>query len=380
MKIKAFFPAFSGLLLLAACSGGVPAQQPQAVHTVQQKTIELEQKEQPAIPSSISITAIGDVLLHSSIYTEAKKGSGYDFDPMFQDIKPYLGESTLTVANQESIMGGEALGLSSYPTFNSPDEIGDTLKDVGVDVVTMANNHTLDQGAAGVKHATAQYEKIGMAYTGAYANKVDSEKLTIEKTAEGISAAFLSYTYGTNGIPVPKGEDHLVNLIDKQQIKEDIQKAKQEADAVIVSLHFGTEYEDDPSDEQRELAQYAADQGATAVLGCHPHVLQPVDWLTGKDGNKTLVIYSLGNFIAAQDGMDRRIGGVFQFDIEKDGNEVTAGSPRMLLTYLSFTDWHHYRIEPMHQLPELKGIYEEKKKHMARLAPDLTFIEEDPSS
>lgn len=117
-------------------------------------------------------------------------------------------------------MGGEALGLSSYPTFNSPDEIGDTLKDVGVDVVTMANNHTLDQGAAGVKHATAQYEKIGMAYTGAYANKVDSEKLTIEKTAEGISAAFLSYTYGTNGIPVPKGEDHLVNLIDKQQIKK----------------------------------------------------------------------------------------------------------------------------------------------------------------
>lgn len=115
-------------------------------------------------------------------------------------------------------------------------------------------------------------------------------------------------------------------------------------------------------------------------MGCHPHVLQPVDWLTGKDGNKTLVIYSLGNFIAAQDGMDRRIGGVFQFDIEKDGNEVTAGSPRMLLTYLSFTDWHHYRIEPMHQLPELKGIYEEKKKHMARLAPDLTFIEEDPSS
>ncbi|MFS0562514.1 CapA family protein [Terribacillus sp. 179-K 1B1 HS] len=379
MKIKTFFVIMSSFVILAACSGGVPTQQPKAMHALQQNIIELEPKEPPAISSSISITAIGDVLLHSSIYSEAKEGTGYDFEPMFRDIKPYLGESTLTVANQESIMGGEALGVSSYPTFNSPDEIGNTLKDVGVDVVTLANNHTLDQGEAGVEHAIAQYEKIGMAYTGAYRNKDDSEKLTIEKT-EGISVAFLSYTYGTNGISVPDGKDYLVNLIDKQKIKEDIQKAKQEADAIIVSLHFGIEYENDPNDEQKELAQYVADQGATAVLGCHPHVLQPVEWLTGKDGNKTLVIYSLGNFIAAQEETDRRIGGAFQFDIVKDGKKVTATSPRMLLTYLSFTDWHHYRIEPMYQLPELKHVYEEKKTHMAKLAPDLSFIEESPSS
>ncbi|SDD08915.1 poly-gamma-glutamate synthesis protein (capsule biosynthesis protein) [Terribacillus halophilus] len=379
MKIKAFFVILSSFVILAACSGGVPLEQPKAMHAVQQNIIELEPKEPPVISSSISITAVGDVLLHSSIYSEAKNGTGYDFDPMFGDIKPYLGESTLTVANQESIMGGEALGISSYPTFNSPDEIGNTLKDVGVDVVTMANNHTLDQGEAGVEHATAQYEKIGMAYTGAYRNKDDSEKLTIEKT-EGISVAFLSYTYGTNGIAIPDGKDYLVNLIDKQKIKEDIKKAKQEADAIIVSLHFGIEYEHDPNDEQKELAQYVADQGATAVLGCHPHVLQPVEWLTGKDGNKTLVIYSLGNFIAAQEETDRRIGAAFQFDIVKDGKKATATSPKMLLTYLSFTDWHHYRIEPMYQLPELKHEYEEKKTHMAKLAPDLSFMEESPSS
>ncbi|MFP7495006.1 CapA family protein [Terribacillus saccharophilus] len=380
MKIKAFIVAMSSLILLTACSGGVPVQQQEAIQAVHQNDIELEPKELPSAPSSISITAIGDVLLHSSIYSEAKKGQGYDFNPMFQDIKPYLGESTLTVANQESVMGGEELGLSSYPTFNSPIEIGDTLKDVGVDVITMANNHTLDQGEAGVQHATAQYDKIGMAYTGAYANKKDSEKLTIEQTDEGISVAFLSYTYGTNGIPVPRGKEYLVNVIDKQKIKDDIQKAKQEADAVIVSLHFGIEYENDPNEEQKKLAQFVADQGATAVLGCHPHVLQPVEWLKGKDGNKTLVIYSMGNFIAAQEETDRRIGGAFSFDIKKDGKEVTASSPRMLLTYLSFTDWHDYRIEPMYRLPELKNEYEEKKKHMAKLAPDLTFIEESPSS
>ncbi|MFB1099784.1 CapA family protein [Terribacillus sp. JSM ZJ617] len=379
MKIKAFFVALSGLVILTSCSGGVPKQQTEAVQAVQQKIVELEPKEVPD-SRSISVTAIGDVLLHSSIYHDASTKTGYDFDPMFQDVKPYLDSTTLTVANQESIMGGEALGVSTYPNFNSPDEIGDTLKDMGVDVVTMANKHTLDQGEAGVKHATAQYEKIEMAYTGAYANKEDSKKLTIEKTAEGISVAFLSYTYGTNGIAVPEGKDYLVNLIDKQKIKDDIGQAKQQADAVIVSLHFGVEYEDDSNEDQKELAQFVADQGATAVLGCHPHVLQPVEWLTGKEGNKTLVIYSLGNFIAAQEEIDRRIGAAFQFDIEKDGKTVTAKSPRMLLTYLSFTDWKHYRIQPMYQLPEMKSTYEAKKKHMAKLAPDLSFIEKDASS
>ncbi len=226
MKIKAIFVALAGLVILTACSGGVPKQQTEAVQAVQQNVVELEPKEMPA-SQSISVTAIGDVLLHSSIYYDAKTKKGYDFDPMFQDVKPYLDSTTLTVANQESIMGGEELGVSTYPTFNSPDEIGNTLKDVGVDVVTMANNHTLDQGEAGVKHAAAQYEKIDMAYTGAYANKEDSEKLTIEKTAEGISVAFLSYTYGTNGIAVPR-QGLSCLLIDKQKIKDDISRAKQQ--------------------------------------------------------------------------------------------------------------------------------------------------------
>jgi poly-gamma-glutamate capsule biosynthesis protein CapA/YwtB (metallophosphatase superfamily) len=367
------------LVSLTACGGGTPKQEAKAVTAAKQNPIELEAKKEP-LPQAVSVTAIGDVLLHSSIYSEAKTVTGYQFDSMFQAVKPYLTETTLTVANQESIMGGEALGVSTYPTFNSPDEIGDTLKDVGVDVITMANNHTLDQGEAGIKHAAAQYEEIGLAYTGAYATKQDSEKLTIETTPEGISVAFLSYTYGTNGIPVPEGKDYLVNLIDKQKIKDDITRAQQAADATIVSLHFGTEYQDDPNEEQKQLAQFAADQGATAILGSHPHVLQPVQWLTGKDGNKTLAVYSLGNFIAAQEETDRRIGAAFQFDLEQDGQTVIAANPRMLLTYLSFADWHDYRIEPMYQLPEMKAAYEAKKKHMAKLVPELTFIEEVPES
>ncbi|WP_077305216.1 CapA family protein [Terribacillus halophilus] len=367
------------LVMLTACGGGTPKQEAKAVQAAQQNTIELEAKKEP-VQKAISVTAIGDVLLHSSIYSEAKNETGYNFAPMFQEVKLYLKETTLTVANQESIMGGEAIGVSTYPTFNSPDEIGDTLKDAGVDVVTMANNHTLDQGEAGIKHAAAQYEKIGLAYTGAYANKQDGEKLTIETTPEGISVAFLSYTYGTNGIPVPEGKDYLVNLIDKQKIKDDIKRAKQAADATVVSLHFGTEYQDNPNEEQKQLVQLVADEGATAILGSHPHVLQPVQWLTGKDGNKTLAIYSLGNFIAAQEETDRRIGAAFQFDLEKEGQTVTAANPRMLLTYLTFTNWHDYRIEPMYQLPGMKTAYEAKKKHMAKLVPELTFIEEAPES
>src|SRR5699024_2704603 len=158
-------------------------------------------------------------------------------------ISDYLKDPTLTMANQETVIGGEELGLSGYPRFNSPVEISDHIRELGVDVVTTANNHTLDKGEKAIKNAIQHYEDIGMVYTGSFKSKEDKENIRVIETEEGISVAFLSYTYGTNGIPVPDGKEYLVNLIDREQIKEEVEQAEQVADVTILSYHFGNEYE-----------------------------------------------------------------------------------------------------------------------------------------
>ncbi|WP_226038172.1 CapA family protein [Aquibacillus saliphilus] len=352
------------------------------------KVSELTQKEMPKEPrtitNEITLSAIGDMLIHSRVYKDAQTNEGYDFSPMLTDVKPFLEQSTITMANQETMIGGTDLGLSTYPMFNSPHEVGDALLDVGVDVVTLANNHTLDRGEEAVQSAIGHWETIDMMYTGSYKNEEDSEKIRVYQTEENIDVAFLSFTYGTNGIPVPEGKDYLVNLIDKEKISSDVKMAKDKADVIILSLHFGTEYQRMPSDEQKELVQFAADQGVHAVIGHHPHVLQPVEWVEGKNGNETLVAYSLGNFLSGQDDFYRRIGGVVSFTIEKTtrGGEQTINlkKPQFLPTFVMSDKEQSYKVMPMYQLTnnQLSNAdehYREIKQHMSQWMPDLEFIE-----
>ncbi|MFC4559926.1 CapA family protein [Virgibacillus kekensis] len=372
-------------ILLAACSDKESGQT--AEQDKQEKPE--QQSEEPAEPENqdkeITISAIGDLLIHDSVYRDAKASDTYNFMKMFDQVAPYLKDSTITMANQETMIGGEELGLSSYPQFNSPFAVGDALKQSGVDVVTIANNHTLDGGEEAIKRAINHWEKINMMYTGAYKSKADSNQLRIYETEEGISVAFLAFTYGTNGLPVPEGKNYLVNLIDRQLIASRIEEAKKQADAVILSLHFGNEYERLPSERQKELAQFAADEGVHAVIGHHPHVLQPVEWVKGENGNKTLVAYSLGNFLSGQDEFYRRIGGMLKFTIKKNnenGNgSVEITSPKFLPTFVKYQNWSDYEIVPMHRLSndELTNAskhYQEIKNHMAQWMPELEFIEE----
>ncbi|RKQ30903.1 CapA family protein [Oceanobacillus halophilus] len=349
------------------------------------KEVTLQAKEQKVIQREITLSAIGDMLIHSPVYHDAKTESGYDFVPMLEKVRPYLERETITIANQETMIGGEELGLSTYPSFNSPHEVGDALKEVGVDVVTIANNHTLDRGEKAIQRAIEHWESIDMMYAGSFKDMEDREKLRVYKTKEGVSVAFLSYTYGTNGIPVPNGKDFLVNLIDKELIAGEIEKAKNKADVVILSLHFGNEYERLPNKSQKDLVQFAADQGVHAVIGHHPHVLQPLDWVEGKNGNKTLVAYSLGNFLSNQQGLYKRIGGILNFSVTKtekgDEVDIEVHSPEFLPTYVTFnSDWSDYQVVPMYQLTnkELSGAenhYEKIKDHMSQWMPELEFIE-----
>ena len=305
---------------------------------------------------TITIAAIGDVLLHDRVYETAQEQNGkYNFIPYFQHVKPYLEKADIAFANQESMIGGTEIGLSTYPAFNSPHEVGDALKDAGIDIVSMANNHTLDRGEIAIQSAIRHWETIGMMYVGSYKSKKDREQLRVIETPEGISVAFLAYTYGTNGIPVPTGKD---------------------------SYHFGIEYERMPSEEQRELVQLAANYGAHLVLGHHPHVLQPIEWIEGRDGQRTLAIYSLGNFLSGQIGLERQIGGIFQCEItktfEKDGTKTfEIHSPAFMPTFVHVNEW---KPRPMFQLtdddlPQARSYYEGVKQHMNQFVPDLQFIE-----
>ena len=363
-------------IFVTACSNDRSILHKERSYTVQEKEIEI---------AEITVSAIGDMLIHRRVYNDAKIDSGYDFMPMLQHVEKYLNDTTITFANQETMIGGEELGLSTYPTFNSPKEVGDALKEVGVNVVSLANNHTLDRGEEVIQSAIRHWETIDMMYVGAYKDEADKSDIRVFQTDEGISVAFLAYTYGTNGIPVPENKDFLVNLIDKELMAAEIKEAKEKADVIILSLHFGNEYERYPSEEQKDLVQFAADQGVHAVLGHHPHVLQPMEWIEGKEGNQTFVVYSLGNFLSGQDKLYRQIGGIAKFTIRKISvvgkDNIEIVEPKFLPTYVSIENNSNYRVLPMfeltdHILPNSESHYEEIKNHMSQWMPELQFIEE----
>lgn len=375
-------------LSLVSCGGAISENSIDSNRTAgfhHEKVVEQkEPKEVIDITKEITIAAIGDMLIHNSVYNDAQNGDGYDFKPMLEKVKPYLENATISIANQETMIGGVELGLSSYPRFNSPTEVGDALKWAGVDVVSLANNHTLDRGEEAIQRAIQHWETIDMVYTGAYKDLEDRNTHRIYETEEGISVAFLSYTYGTNGIPIPDGKDYLVNLIDHAIIASEIKEVREKADVVVLSLHFGNEYERMPNQSQKDLVQFVANQGADVVLGHHPHVLQPIEWVTGENGNQTLVIYSLGNFLSGQDELYRQIGGIFKFHVTKtisEGKpEVTIHTPEFLPTYVKYENWRNYDVIPMYQLtnedlPNAQSLYEEIKFHMSTWVPDLNFIE-----
>lgn len=338
---------------------------------------ELAQKEHPY--PTIILAAVGDLLIHDRVYNEAKTEDGYDFMPMIESMKPYIEEATVSFANQETMIGGEEIGLSSYPSFNSPKEVGDAVQEMGFDIVSIANNHTLDRGEEAILSAIDHWNTLDIPYVGAYESAEDAQDIRVIETEEGISLAFVAYTYGTNGIPVPAGKDHLVNLIDRGKIAADIAEAKKLADVVVTSLHFGEEYEMMPNDAQKDLVQFVADQGAHIVLGHHPHVLQPVDWVEGKDGNETFVIYSLGNFFSGQRDFEKQTGGILYLDISKDeqSGDIQVHSPSFVMTYVTAEDWMMYPFFELtdEQLPGYAEHYADMKEHMRQWVPEMRIEE-----
>jgi poly-gamma-glutamate capsule biosynthesis protein CapA/YwtB (metallophosphatase superfamily) len=322
----------------------------------------------------IKIGAIGDILIHDTVYEDAYDNNIYDFKPMFRHVKNELLEPDLLLANQETTLGGVELGLSSYPMFNSPVEVGEALLDAGVDIVSTANNHTLDKSEKGVMKSISNMEAAGLPYVGSFKNAQDQQKLRI-LNKYGIKVCYLSYTYGTNGIPVPFGKDHLVNLIDRELMKSEINRAKSQSDVVVMSIHWGNEYQRFPTDDQKELAQFLVDEGVDIIFGHHPHVLQPMDWLTAADGRKALVVYSLGNFLSGQMWDYKDIGGLATVEISKiitpDRTEIILENPEFVPTFVSSTRQRDYKVVPLsaagqYGLADAKNKYSEIMNHMTQ--------------
>ncbi|MDN3015933.1 CapA family protein [Paenibacillus sp. BSR1-1] len=330
--------------------------------------------ENRELQEKVTLGAIGDILIHNHVYQDAFNGASYDFVPMFENVKTLLENPDVLTANQESMLGGTEFGLSGYPMFNSPHEVADALVATGVDIVSTANNHTLDKGEKGIQSETAYLNSIGLPHVGSFLDEKDHQKLRIVHK-NGIKLAFLAYTYGTNGIPVPKGKDFLVNLINREVMKEEIHRARKEADVVVMSIHWGNEYQRIPTKEQKDLAQFLANEGVDIIFGTHPHVLQPMDWIETSDGRKTFIVYSLGNFISAQHGDYKDIGGLATIDIFKHisdkGNSIELSNPVFYPTYVTSQKNHHFRVVPLEKaggfgLQNAEAKYKEIQSHMVQ--------------
>lgn len=352
-----------------------------------------------------SLIAVGDYLIHSSVYKDANRlanGDGYDFKPMISYIKEIVSNYDIAYYNQETILGGSELGLSDYPTFNSPYEAGDAMLDAGFNLVSLATNHTMDSGKKAVENSCKYWQsKENVLTAGSYCSEEERNKINI-KEINNIKYTMLNYTYGTNGMPV--ANDYLVNVwptdIDninnpekdtkyqayKKQVKEDIDKVKDKVDFLIVAMHWGVEYTHEPTAYEKDMASYLASLGVNLIIGTHPHVIQPVTWI-----DDTLVIYSLGNFISAQYQNKSTCTNykcttelMTSLKIEKDiknnqtSVKITNVENELLYNYYNQSTWRNFKVIPFSNpkikeyLPNYKEVYNTYKAVVQKMDNEIT--------
>ena len=275
---------------------------------------------------TFKLTAIGDSLCHNTQYWDAynKNTNEYDFSYVYEDIKNYTESSDITIGSLETTFAGEDKGYSNYPTFNTPDSLATALKNIGIDVISLAGNHALDYGYYGICRTIDVLDNAGISHLGTYKTAEEQEKLLI-KNVKGLNIAFINYTYGTNGIPIPSGKDYCVNLIDKTLIQKQINQAKeQNVDMIVACMHWGTEYKTTANSEQKELADFLFKNGVDVIIGNHPHVLEPMEkrTITLEDGTEkdVFVVYALGNFTADQRDEITRDSAILNLTITKNSN------------------------------------------------------------
>ena len=267
-------------------------------------------------PQKIRLMMLGDNLMHMGIVRSGQLADGTrNYDMLFEPIKEHLAFANIKMINQETIFGGNQLGFSGFPHFNSPTEVGDAIAKAGFNVVLHASNHAADQGIDGLKHCVVFWKKYpDVLMTGIFENADEPNQDIGLLEIDGVTFAILNYTYSPNLNALPKNiQGHLGMLCDWDKdtgkisfttlhpdVLTDIEQAKQMADVVVVCPHWGTEYTFVPSSYQQKFAKQMTEAGADLIIGTHPHVIQPVEWVESDNGNRALCYYSLGNYVSTQ--------------------------------------------------------------------------------
>lgn len=315
----------------------------------------------------ITLLVVGDNLIHEEVIESGlQNGRKYEYDHLFTKLRKQIRTADIAVINQETILGGTTLGCSGYPTFNSPTQIGDAIVKAGFDVVLHASNHTMDKGKKGVTNTLSFWKKYpDIAVLGIHESKKNQDTVRIINK-NGIKLAMLNATYGLNGITLSQKNAYLVDLIDKEQLSKQIKMAKKKADVVVVFAHWGTEYVYEPDEYQKKWARFFADQGVDLVIGGHPHVIQPVEWIEGQDGHNMLIYYSLGNYISYQKKAPRMLGAMAKVTFLKEEKKVVireASVTPIITHYETKQDYNfatYLLSDYTQQLAEKHGVIEKE--------------------
>ncbi len=306
------------VLLIDRSTGGIGLGDDVSINQNYQETEQTTAKPE-ALLSRATCVAVGDNLIHNTIYEQAaaRSSSGYDFEYAYQNIAHKIESKDIAILNQETIISTEH-NVSSYPQFNSPVEVGEEMLEIGFDVFNIATNHSIDCGEKGLISAINFWKEKNAITTGAYLNEADYQTIPMNEV-NGIKVAYVGFTEQTNGLKLPSDTDViLMSSKDEERLMQRVMAADAAADFVIVNAHWGEEYTHEPNETQKALAKKLGEWGADVILGTHPHVIQPVEFITNTDGSKTLVAYSLGNFISAQNTGARMLGGMLNFELVKN--------------------------------------------------------------
>lgn len=276
-------------------------------------------------PPSITLAMVGDMLMHERVMESGLQEDGsYEFGHLFQHVEDRIQAADIALVNQETILGGTDMGLTGYPSFNSPYELGVAEVEAGFDVILHATNHALDKGKKGAMNCMDFWEEQypDIPYLGINETQEQRDSIYIYEQ-EGMKLAILNYTYGTNGINMPADMPYLVDYLDKEKVVAELQLANELADFTIVCPHWGNEYYLGVSSEQKRWTKIFLENGVDLVIGTHPHVIEPVEWVEDDAGNRMLVYYSLGNFVNGTSGtgegvMNRCVGGLAEVEIGRD--------------------------------------------------------------
>lgn len=337
-----------GLVLLFESFQGIPltSQKKDAISQEANKTNQSSKDQEEE--TSARIMAHGDLLYHDIIYMSAKKEDGsYDFHENFEYVTPWLKQADLAIGDFEGTINKDHY-LAGYPLFNAPGQVMDAIKDAGYHVLDLAHNHVLDSQIEGVISTADAIEKAGMTPIGVYTHESRDQAPLVIKEVNGIKVALLAYSYGFNGIEQSISQEdynRYLSDLNEDKMKAEIERAEKEADITVIMPQMGVEYRIEPTEEQKVLYHKMIEWGADIIFGGHPHVVEPSETVE-KDGEKKLIIYSMGNFISNQrietmTGVDNakwtERGVLMDVTVKKKGGKTTIDTAKAHPTWVNRT-------------------------------------------